>query len=88
MTDKMIIAGATRLAELAPALRDPNESLLPPFGHAPDVNFDVALAVLEAAVEEGVAKIDVNKDDWRKYAESQRWDPEYAEYVYDPKGFK
>jgi malic enzyme len=32
MTDKMIIAGAKRLAELSPALKDPNESLLPAFG--------------------------------------------------------
>jgi len=32
MTDKMIVAGAQRLSELAPALKDPDASLLPPFG--------------------------------------------------------
>lgn len=32
MTDKMIVAGANRLAELAPAIKDPNDALLPDFG--------------------------------------------------------
>jgi malate dehydrogenase (oxaloacetate-decarboxylating) len=32
MTDKMIVAGAKRLAELAPALKDPDQALLPDFG--------------------------------------------------------
>ena len=32
MTDKMIIAGAKKLSELAPAMRDPDDALLPPFG--------------------------------------------------------
>ena len=32
MTDKMIVAGAHRLSELAPALKDPDQALLPPFG--------------------------------------------------------
>jgi len=32
MTDGMIAAGAKRLSDLAPALKDPSDSLLPPFG--------------------------------------------------------
>jgi malate dehydrogenase (oxaloacetate-decarboxylating) len=32
MTDKMIVAGAKRLAELAPAMKDHNQALLPDFG--------------------------------------------------------
>lgn len=32
MTDKMIVAGAKRLAELAPAMKDPDQALLPDFG--------------------------------------------------------
>lgn len=32
MTDKMIVAGAKRLGELAPALKDPDQGLLPDFG--------------------------------------------------------
>lgn len=32
MTDKMIVAGAQRLGELAPALKDAENALLPDFG--------------------------------------------------------
>jgi malate dehydrogenase (oxaloacetate-decarboxylating) len=32
MTDGMIVAGAKRLSDMAPALKDPSDSLLPPFG--------------------------------------------------------
>ena len=49
VTDTMIIAGAQRLAALSPALADPDDALLPDFGDAPDVNFEVGVAV--AAVE-------------------------------------
>jgi malate dehydrogenase (oxaloacetate-decarboxylating) len=35
MTDKMIVAGAKRLAELAPAIKDPDQALLPDFGGEP-----------------------------------------------------
>jgi malate dehydrogenase (oxaloacetate-decarboxylating) len=55
---------------------------------APSVNFEVALAVIDQAVEEGVATADVpkSKEDRRKWAEARRWVPEYEEYEYDPKG--
>jgi malate dehydrogenase (oxaloacetate-decarboxylating) len=52
------------------------------------VNFEVALAVFDAAVEDGVAQVDVPKEDRRGYAEARRWKPEYVEYEYDPKGIK
>ena len=47
MTDTMIIAGARRLAALAPALADADAALLPDFGDAPRVNFEVAVAVVD-----------------------------------------
>ncbi|ORX40574.1 hypothetical protein BD324DRAFT_611348 [Kockovaella imperatae] len=86
MTDKMIIAGAQKLAELAPALKDPDDALLTPFGDAAKVNFEVALAVIDQAVEEGVADADVPKTDRRKWAEAQLWKPEYVEYEYSAQG--
>jgi len=43
MTDKMIVAGAQRLSEMAPALKDPDQALLPPFGsECPVVSMDAA----------------------------------------------
>ncbi len=115
MTDKMIIAGAQALAALSPALSDPDDGLLPPFGggcwiwarrlepchvmpfeplippaprprsaDSKAVNFEVALAVIDAAVDEGVSALDVPRAQRRKWAQEKAWAPEYREYVYDP----
>ncbi|WRT70204.1 uncharacterized protein IL334_007199 [Kwoniella shivajii] len=91
MTDSMIVAGAKRLSELAPALKDPDESLLPEFGDAAQVNFEVALAVMAAAKDAGVAreeKMPDDEDERRDWAENKRWEANYAEYVYDKDGLK
>ena len=88
MTDNMIVAGAKRLSELAPALKDPDDALLPPFGHAADVNFEIALAVIDQAIEDGVAQVDVPKEKRRAWAEEKRWKPEYMEYEYAEDGLK
>lgn len=57
LTDRMIIAGAQRLAQLSPSsnTHDPSDALLPDFGDSPTVNFEVAVAVCERALEDGVA---------------------------------
>ncbi|KAL1692091.1 hypothetical protein GGG16DRAFT_90404 [Schizophyllum commune] len=86
VTDTMIIAGAQRLAALSPALADPDDALLPDFGDAPDVNFEVGVAVAEQAVEEGTAGVRWAKEEVRKRAEEKRWQPVYGEYIYDPEG--
>ena len=86
MTDTMIIAGARRLAELSPALEDPDNALLPDFEDAPQVNFEVAVAVAEQGIEEGSAGVDWSKEEVRAQAKAQLWEPVYAEYVYDPHG--
>ena len=61
----MILAGARRLASLSPALKDPDDALLPDIAVAPEVNFEVAIAVAEHAIEEGVAEVDFGVDDVR-----------------------
>ncbi|KAI5885387.1 uncharacterized protein SCHCODRAFT_02644610 [Schizophyllum commune H4-8] len=86
VTDTMIIAGAQRLAALSPALSDPDDALLPDFGDAPDVNFEVGVAVAEQAVEEGTAGVGWAKEEVRARAEEKRWQPVYGEYIYDPEG--
>ncbi|KAK0444786.1 hypothetical protein EV421DRAFT_1799619 [Armillaria borealis] len=75
----MIIAGARRLAELSPALKDPDNALLPDFEDAPQVNFEVAVA-------RGSAGVDWSKEEVRAKAKAQLWEPVYAEYVYDKHG--
>lgn len=88
MTDKMIAAGAKRLSEMAPALKDPDQALLPAFGDAASVNFEVALAVVDAAVKEGVSQADVPVDgeQRRKWAQARRWKAEYTELKYSKDG--
>ncbi|KAF5383967.1 hypothetical protein D9757_006928 [Collybiopsis confluens] len=88
MSDTMIIAGARRLASLSPALQDPDNALLPDFGEAPDVNFEVAVAVAEQAVEEGSAGVDWKKEEVREKAKLKVWVPLYGEFVYDENGEK
>ncbi|KAK0224618.1 hypothetical protein EDD85DRAFT_858469, partial [Armillaria nabsnona] len=86
MTDTMIIAGARRLASLSPALKDPDDALLPDFGDAPQVNFEVAVAVAEQGIEEGSAGVDWSKEEVRAKAKAKLWEPLYADYVYDKDG--
>jgi malate dehydrogenase (oxaloacetate-decarboxylating) len=86
VTDTMIIAGARRLASLSPALKDPDDALLPDFADSPEVNFEVSIAVAEQAIEEGSAGVEWKKEDVRAHAQEKRWIPEYGTYVYDPQG--
>lgn len=86
LTDTMIIAGAQRLASLAPALKNPEDALLPEFGDAPAVNLEVAIAVAERAIDEGNADVDWNKEEVRDQAIRKQWRPVYGTYVYDPNG--
>jgi malate dehydrogenase (oxaloacetate-decarboxylating) len=56
---------------------------------AAKVNLEVGLAVLEQAIEEGVAtekELPKSKEERRKWADQKRWAPEYLEYVYDEDG--
>ena len=89
MTDTMIIAGAQRLASLSPALKDPDDALLPDFGDSPAVNFEVAVAVAKQAIEEGNAAGEAarwKEEEVRSRVRERAWRPVYAEYVYDEAG--
>jgi len=88
LTDSMIIAATRRLASLSPALKDPDDGLLPDFGDSPAVNLEVAIAVAEQAVEEGQAGISCRKEDVRRLVTEAQWKPVYGRYVYDVNGEK
>jgi len=53
----MITAGVAALSKLAPALEDPDESLLPALKDLRHVSVKVATAVANAAREEGVSQV-------------------------------
>ena len=86
LSDSMILAGAQRLASLSPALKDPDDSLLPDVADAPDVSFEVAVAVAEKAISEGIAGVEWNEQEVRERAKELQWLPIYGEYAYDEKG--
>ncbi|KAI0829065.1 hypothetical protein BC628DRAFT_1409057 [Trametes gibbosa] len=88
LTDTMIIAGTRRLASLAPALKDPDDALLPDFADAPAVNYEVAIAVVEQAIQEGSAGVDWTKEEVRERVAQAQWKPLYGMYVHDPDGGK
>lgn len=50
------------------------------------VNMEIALAVVKAAIDEGVSDLKVPEEDLRSYLEERTWKAEYAEYKYDPEG--
>ncbi|KAF9236844.1 hypothetical protein BU15DRAFT_88968 [Melanogaster broomeanus] len=86
VTDGMIIAGAQRLASLSPALKDPDNALLPDFEEAQQANFEVAVAVADQAFDEGVADVDWKKEEARAKVEEKQWKPVYGRYEYDEHG--
>lgn len=88
MTDSMIIAGTRRLASLAPALKDPDLPLLPDFADAPEVNYEIAVAVGEQAIIEGSAGVDWHKDEVRERIRQEQWIPVYKDFIYDPEGLR
>jgi malate dehydrogenase (oxaloacetate-decarboxylating) len=71
----MIITGTRRLASLSPALKDPDDALLPDFADAPGVNFEVAVAVAEQAIDEGIARVEWTKEEVRERAKEKLWEP-------------
>ncbi|CCL98054.1 uncharacterized protein FIBRA_00048 [Fibroporia radiculosa] len=86
LSDSMIIAGARRLASLSPALKDPDSALLPDFADARMVNTEIAIAVAEQAIDEGLADIPWKRDEVRDHVMGGMWEPVYPELVYDKDG--
>jgi malate dehydrogenase (oxaloacetate-decarboxylating) len=64
-------------------LKDPDDALLPDFADAPEVNFEVAVAVAEQAVEEGSADVHWKKEEAREKVRQHLWRPMYGEFVFD-----
>lgn len=80
----MIVAAAKQLAALLPASKDkPNAALLPDFADLRKVNLKLAVAFLTAAINKGVAGVNVPADKSNGHVHSCQWTPEYRELVYN-----
>lgn len=80
VSDGMILAAARAVADIAPT-NDPGGSLLPSMRQLRPVSAAVALAVCEAAVEEGLARVELADPVQQVF--SAMWQPTYAEVVID-----
>lgn len=80
VTDKMLVAAVSGVAELSPAQDDQTAPLLPGVTAVRDVSVRVARKVVQAAVEEGVATekdIPTDEETLDEWIREQMWDPVY-----------
>jgi len=80
MSDDMIVAAAHGLAELSPALQNPDKALLPDIKDVKETSINVASRVIQQCVKEGLNRVDdIPKDekDLKQWIRDQMWEPEY-----------
>ncbi|KXX76801.1 NAD-dependent malic enzyme, mitochondrial [Madurella mycetomatis] len=85
VTDKMLIAAVSGVAELSPALHDSTAPLLPGVDVVRRVSVRVARKVVQAAVAGGVATetgIPQDEDELDEWIREQMWDPVYRPLKY------
>lgn len=76
VTDEMFMAAAMALKETSPALKDPNDSLLPPLNRIREVTRHIAIAVAAEAESCGVAESTSLRKREERIDETM-WMPEY-----------
>ncbi|KWU45829.1 hypothetical protein RHOSPDRAFT_25075 [Rhodotorula sp. JG-1b] len=77
LSDRMITAGIAALARLSPCLQDPDESLLPAMGDVRHISVKVAVAVANAALDEGLSRLGRADRFTEEEIRSFQWDPVY-----------
>lgn len=76
----MVVAASKALAAKAPALRDPRAPLVPDVEDVRELSVGVAKAVIQTAVDEGLAQevgIPVDEDALEEWVRVQMWRAEY-----------
>lgn len=74
------MAAVHALAELSPALKDPDHGLLPDVEDVRKISAHIAVAVIKKAVEEKVSRVEGipdNDNELLKWVQDQMWDPVY-----------
>lgn len=80
----MLVAAVKALAAQSPALQDPNKPLLPDVEDVRDISVHIARAVIQAAVEEGLAQeegIPTDDAELEEWIRAQMWDAVYRRLV-------
>ncbi|EEA18824.1 NAD-dependent malic enzyme, mitochondrial [Talaromyces marneffei ATCC 18224] len=84
LSDKMLVAAVKALAAQSPALQDPNKPLLPDVEDVREMSVHIAKAVIQTAVEEGLARekgIPEDDKELEQWIRGQMWDPVYRPLV-------
>lgn len=79
VTDNMMMAASSALANLAPVMNDPDGALLPRLSNIRQVSKQIAEVVFHQAVEDGVA-MPIPQELIKSTIENNFWEPEYREY--------
>ncbi len=83
ISDGMFLAAARRLAELSPARRDPDDTLLPPLTAVRELSASIAEAVAVQAQQEGLAPA-CALEELQRTIRATMWEPVYHRYRYVP----
>ncbi len=79
ITERMFMVAAKTLAACSPARFDPSANLLPPLTKIREVSFEVAVAVAECAMAEGLAK-PILIEELTQKIHAKMWTPAYLPY--------
>ncbi|KDN47163.1 hypothetical protein K437DRAFT_255954 [Tilletiaria anomala UBC 951] len=82
VSDALIVAGVEALASLSPALKDPEDALLPDLHDVRNISMKVAAAVVRAAQQEGTAQakgLPETLEGLEEYIRDRAWEPLYRE---------
>lgn len=80
----MLVAAVKALAAQSPALKDANKPLLPDVVDVREISLRIAKAVINAAVEEGLAQektIPNDDNELEEWIRAQMWDAVYRPLV-------
>jgi len=84
VSDKMLVAATKALAAQAPALKDPDAGLLPDVEDVREISVQVAKAVIQTAIEEGLnqeKEIPEDEGGLEEWIREQMWEPQYRKLV-------
>lgn len=80
----MLVAAVKALAALSPALQDDNKPLLPDVADVREISIHIAKAVIQTAVDQGLAQqrdIPTDEQELEQWVREQMWDPVYRPLV-------
>jgi malate dehydrogenase (oxaloacetate-decarboxylating) len=80
----MLAAAVRALVAQSPALQDPNKPLLPDVLDIKEISVQIARAVIQCAMREGLTQrehIPQGDEELDEWIRSQMWNPEYRPYV-------